>query len=131
MSQHHAPRGPLKAREHPLRAQDPLRGPNWRGCTAKSKRSGKPCNGQAILGGTVCRMHGGSAPQVKEAAMERLRKLQHPAIDALEWLIKQKEFPSAAFAAARDVLDRTEGKPHESVAIEHSGGIVIRHEVPE
>jgi hypothetical protein len=60
-----------------------------------------------------------------------LLKLQHPAIDALQWLVAQKEFPSAAYAAARDILDRTEGKPTESVQVEHSGGLVISHEVPE
>jgi hypothetical protein len=66
-------------------------------------------------------MHGGAAPQVKEAARARLLKLQHPAIDALAWLIGQKEFPSAAYAAARDVLDRTEGKPAESVDMNITG----------
>lgn len=96
-----------------------------------SKRSQKPCNGIAIQGGHVCRMHGGSAPQVKEAAMARLRRLQHPAIDALEWLITQRDFPSAAMSAAKDVMDRTEGKPIEQVTMEHSGGIAITHEVPE
>lgn len=73
-------------------------------------------------------MHGGSSPQVKQAAKERLMLLQGKAIDALDWLVAQKEFPSAAYAAARDILDRTEGKPTESVQLEHSGGIVITHE---
>jgi hypothetical protein len=27
-------------------------------CTAKSKRSGKPCRAPAVYGWTVCRMHG-------------------------------------------------------------------------
>lgn len=63
--------------------------------------------------------------------MERLRALQHPAIDRLAQLIGQTEFPTVAYAASRDVLDRTLGKAAESVAVEHSGGLVIQHEVPE
>jgi hypothetical protein len=63
--------------------------------------------------------------------MARLRKLQHPAIDALEWLITQRDFPTASYAASRDVLDRTEGKPAETVSMAHSGGMTIKHEMPE
>lgn len=47
-------------------------------CSARSKRTGKPCTRWAILGGTVCPMHGGSAPQVKAAAAERLADLIDP-----------------------------------------------------
>lgn len=62
-------------------------------------------------------MHGGGAPQVKAAAMERLRALQDPAIDRLAQLINQEVFPTVAYAAARDVLDRTLGKPGESLKV--------------
>lgn len=41
-------------------------------CTAKSKSTGDRCKRQAIAGGTVCRTHGGKAPQVAEAARRRL-----------------------------------------------------------
>ncbi len=58
-------------------------------------------------------------------------ELQHPAINALSWLVGQQEYPSAAYAAARDILDRTDGKPAETVALEHSGGIRLFHELPE
>lgn len=97
---------------------DLLRAPR---CTAHSKQTKQRCGRSAIPGGTVCRYHGGLAPQVQEAAMARLRKLQHPAIDALAWLIGQKDFPSAAFSAARDVLDRTEGKAAETIAMTVNG----------
>ena len=33
-------------------------------CTAR-KRNGEPCRAMAARGATVCRVHGGSAPQVK------------------------------------------------------------------
>lgn len=105
---------------------DPMAGK----CKA-TNRQGKRCSQPHIPGGTVCRYHGGGAPQVKLAAQARLLKLQHPAIARLEELILQKEFPSTAYQAVRDVLDRTMGKPAESVAIAHSGGIAITHEIPE
>lgn len=37
-------------------------------CTAVSRRTGHPCRSYAVKGTTVCRKHGGSAPQIKKAA---------------------------------------------------------------
>lgn len=42
-----------------------------RRCTAKSKRSQERCKRAAVVGGTVCAMHGGKAPQVAAAAEAR------------------------------------------------------------
>lgn len=39
-------------------------------CTGKTKRG--PCKNSPIKGGTVCRFHGGAAPQVQAAASARL-----------------------------------------------------------
>lgn len=90
-------------------------------CTA-TNRQGNRCGKAPIPGGTVCRMHGGGAPQVKAKALERLMALQHPAIDTLAFLMKQRAtFPSTAYAAARDVLDRTEGKAREQVDLNITG----------
>lgn len=98
-------------------------------CTAKSKTSGRQCAQPAILGGTVCRYHGGAAPQVKAKALERLMALQDPAVNTLEYLMEQKSaFPSTAYAAARDVLDRTMGKAKESIEMNVSGEVAL---VPE
>lgn len=41
-------------------------------CTARSKRTGDPCRNPPVLGSTVCRMHGGSARQVKAKAARRM-----------------------------------------------------------
>jgi hypothetical protein len=41
-------------------------------CTAKSKTTGRQCGRPIVPGATVCRYHGGAAPQVKAAAERRL-----------------------------------------------------------
>lgn len=119
----HAPKGPLKAKETGI----PLEGayPMKRQCTATNRQKTR-CKRSPILGGTVCRMHGGAAPQVKAKALERLMQLQNAAIDRMAILMQQDQYPSTAYAAARDVLDRTMGKPTESVQVEQSGELTIR-----
>lgn len=125
----HAPKGPVKG--DPIQPTNPIQrglpGPAAR-CTAKAKSTGRPCSNPAIRGGTVCRLHGGSAPQVKFAAMERLKALQPQAIQVLETLINRSEFPTVQMAAVRDVLDRTEGKATESLRVsgEDGGPLVFR-----
>lgn len=42
-----------------------------RQCTAKSKQSGVRCKRPAVIGGTVCSIHGGKARQVQAAAQRR------------------------------------------------------------
>jgi hypothetical protein len=118
----HAPRGRIKAKDH-MDGPDHMDAPT---CTATAKGSGQRCKRRPIPGGTVCVKHGGGAPQVRGKAMERLFALQHPALDALEELITQREYPSTRYAAARDVLDRTEGKAKESLAVDHSGDVTFR-----
>ena len=97
----HAPRGRLKA--DPMGKLDLMRAPR---CSAHSKQTHLPCRQPAIPGGTVCRYHGGAAPQVKLKAEERLKLLIDPAISRLAQLVDQTEFPSVAIAAVKDVLDR-------------------------
>lgn len=97
----HAPRGRIKA--DPMTASNPIRAPR---CSARSKQTLNPCKQPAIAGGTVCRYHGGAAPQVMAKAEERLKSLIDPAITRLSQLIAQQEFPSVAIAAVKDVLDR-------------------------
>jgi hypothetical protein len=79
---------------------------SWRPprCTARAKQSGQRCKRHPIPGGSVCFIHGGGAPQVKQKAMERLMKLQNPAIDRLGQLIAQETLPTVAYAASRRSL---------------------------
>lgn len=97
-------------------------------CTAKSARTGEPCKLNAITGGNVCQVHGGRAPQVKEAArrrhLERILALCDPALDTLARGVnafgkKRQGVPDhAEIRAAIDVLDRAGYKPKDEVIIE-------------
>ena len=89
-------------------------------CTAK-RSNGEPCKAQAIRGGNVCRVHGGSAPQVRRKAAERLAALIDPAIGILGASMSQKKDARLRLSAAMDVLNRNNltGKQQ----IEVSGGM--------
>jgi hypothetical protein len=41
-------------------------------CTARAKRTGRPCRAWAVRGALVCRAHGGAASQVLTSAAKRL-----------------------------------------------------------
>lgn len=131
---HHAPKGPRKARHQPsdlIAAQDPERRySTGLSCTARGKRSGKRCTRPVVPGCTVCRYHGGAAPQVRAAGLERLRQMQEMAIDRLQALALDGQYPSTSYQAVRDILDRTMGRPAETVAVTGAEGgpleIVIR-----
>lgn len=43
-------------------------------CTARSKTTGQRCQRPALLGGNVCRSHGGNAPQTRAKAQRRLEQ---------------------------------------------------------
>ena len=65
-----------------------------------------------MKGQSVCRSHGGGAPQARakaQAAIERadikIRGLAIPAVDAIERLL-QAESEAVILAAAKDILDR-------------------------
>ena len=133
----HAPRGRIKARKasqrHPMSAKDPMStyvgGDALHGrqqCTARSKQTGRQCGRTAILGGTVCRYHGGLAPQVKRAAERRLEELRPLAIRYYDYLLSQDEYPSAGLRAANAVMDRVDGKPAERTNVTHDGTLVVK-----
>ncbi len=70
----------------------------------------------------MCYRHGGSAPQVMASARERLMALQPLAIQTLHGLLNREEFPTVQLGAAKDVLDRTEGKAAETLAVTGKDG---------
>lgn len=101
-----------------------------RRCSATSSRTGEPCKRWAIVGGNVCPTHGGSAPQVKEAARRRLEELAPLAVQTLGELLEGEardpetgeavNVPAAVRArAAADILDRVGiDSPEEFVVVD-------------
>ena len=75
-----------------------------RRCTAHRK-NGDRCKKAAIKGGTVCGTHGGSAPQVRNKARQRIMEAADPAAARLVELIASDD-ERISLAAARDLLDR-------------------------
>ena len=77
-------------------------------CTAHTAK-GKPCRSPALIGATVCRMHGGSAPQGKEAAARvKLEELIGPSLARLKQLIEDDDVVSQVhLGASRLVLEMT------------------------
>jgi len=55
-----------------------------------TNRAGERCGRPPIPGGSVCRFHGGAAPQVKAAAAAHLRAVVDPALGVLEYAMKRK-----------------------------------------
>lgn len=87
----------MSDRDNPFRAK----------CTAISKSTGKQCTHWAIRGGTVCRHHGGGAPQVRAAANRRLEaaelaRLTERSADAL---LIELEQDAAGRSPAEILLD--------------------------
>lgn len=117
----HAPKGPIKVKTDPMGPGHPMTAQ----CSAHSKQTGARCKQPAIKGGTVCRYHGGAAPQVQKAAMERLKALQQPAVDALEKLLGRDEFPTVQLGAAKAVIDWTEGKATERIEQHVDGALTL------
>ncbi len=133
----HAPRGPVKAKTDLMDANHTMDGVvavslPYVPCAATSKQSGQRCKRRPIPGGAVCVMHGGKAPQVQASARERLMALQPLAIQTMHNLMNREEYPTVQLGAARDVLDRTEGKPIESVSLTgaNNGPLIIEIRKP-
>lgn len=98
-------------------------------CTAHSSQTGQPCRNNAIEGATVCRMHGGSAPQVRQKARQRLLEAVDPLMAELIRLALHGESESVRVAATKDALDRAGLNPKmliESEVTIHDGGDVDR-----
>lgn len=87
-------------------------------CIATSKSTGNRCGNPPVPGGTVCKIHGGSAPQVKAVAASRvLEALVGPALVEMRRLIEDATVAdSVKIRAVIDILDRGGYKPIEKVA---------------
>lgn len=75
-------------------------------CTAR-RRNGTQCLNYAIKGASVCRMHGGAAPQVRRAAQVRLLMQADTLMAALLKIALDPKLPvQHRLVAIRDGLDR-------------------------
>lgn len=75
-------------------------------CSAR-RTNGDPCKRPPIKGATVCRAHGGAAPQVRAKAQVRLLMASDLAAKKLIELMSSAKVPDAVkLTAARDLLDR-------------------------
>ena len=76
-------------------------------CRAKSQQTQQRCERPAMPGTTVCRHHGGGAPQTRRKAALRLIELVDPAIATLAKLMQDPQVsPGVRVRAAENVLDR-------------------------
>lgn len=86
-------------------------------CTARRK-NGTPCRNAPMLGSTVCRMHGGAAPQVRRRAQQRILEASDKAAYRLVQMMQDENIPAAVrLAAARDLLDRANVTGAQQVAV--------------
>lgn len=100
---------PKKTKTELLAAAGQLPEPTLSGtrCIAQNKHGRGKCRRWAIRGGSVCAAHGGSAPQVREAAARRLEASIDRLLSALLQIAEDKAQPAAArVAAIKDALDR-------------------------
>lgn len=77
-----------------------------RRCTARKRGTDQRCGQPPIPGGTVCRFHGGNAPQVRRSAQGRLAELVMPAIGTLAREMVKAEKSADKQRAANSILDR-------------------------
>ena len=90
-----------------------------RQCIAQSKTSGVRCKNAAVHGATVCKYHGGSAPQVKEtAARVILEELVGPALARLKQLVEDDDtLQQVHLGAVKLVLEMTGFKAPTQVEV--------------
>ncbi|WP_156431689.1 hypothetical protein [Mycobacterium sp. GA-1199] len=88
-------------------------------CTARSKRTGNRCQRPAMLGGNVCRAHGGNAPQTRAKARQRLEQAADALVQRLLGMALDGDVADpVALAAIRDALDRAGLNPKTAVEVE-------------
>lgn len=104
-------------------------------CNARN-RKGERCRLKSIPGGSVCRMHGGAAPQVRAKAVDRIREARDLALDRLiETLSPDAEFPTPpkVLAEIADKFTRQvellEGRATDRREVSESGAVEVRHRV--
>ena len=88
-----------------------------RRCRARSSRTGLPCKAWAIVGGEVCRAHGGGITRVRVAAAQRRER---ELVERAVWRAEQRHARELDAWVGERVETTAEllGKPPESVTFE-------------
>jgi hypothetical protein len=87
-------------------------------CTAR-RTNGDPCKNAPLAGMKVCRVHGGSSPQAKSKAAERIAAAADPAAAKIIELMQNPKVPyRVQLTAARDLLDRAGLKARDTIILE-------------
>jgi hypothetical protein len=92
-------------------------------CSAH-RQDGHPCKALAIKGGTVCRVHGGSAPQVRQAANRRLLEAIDPAAVELIRIALHGVTERDRLTAIKELFERAGFGSAKRVEVE--GGLSIQ-----
>ena len=98
----------------------------WLVCTAK-RHNGERCKAAAIRGSNVCRVHGGMAGQVREAARKRLEELVMPSISTLRRIMLRGETDTVQLRAAEQILDRAGIVAKQEVAVDNQVSITVSY----
>jgi len=103
------------------KASDPLAGIR---CQATSRRAkanepdrpgGDRCRKRAIPGGTVCVMHGGKAPSVREKARQRVEDMLPLGLKRIKQLAKQNSDLGVALSASKEIIKLNDLEPPAKV----------------
>lgn len=95
----------------------PTHEPHPRRCRATNTR-GEPCGAFAVSGATVCRVHGGMAPQVQRKAKQRLEEAADRMAKELLGIATSAESEAVKLNAVRDALDRAGLGAKQKVEVE-------------
>lgn len=115
---------PISKRQKELASKAGVKAPR-RQCTAKSKQSGLRCKRAPIIGGTVCKMHGGGAPQVQKSARAFLAEQIMPSITRLATERDKAPKASDRIRAATNLLDRGGFGPRVTVELDDARSMLI------
>ncbi len=100
-------------------------------CGRKTRGGSGTCHNPPMRGQTVCRMHGGTSPQAKLKAEQRLALMVDPVLTELYRIALAGETDGVRLAAGKDLLDRAGLKPTERVQADQELTIrILREEQP-
>lgn len=96
-----------------------------RQCTATSKRTHQRCGATPPPGFTVCKWHGGKAPQVQKSARAYLAEQIMPSITRLATERDKAPKASDRIRAATNLLDRGGFGPRVTVELDDARSLLI------